>query len=184
MVSCGKSGMGDLETITREYAPLVILERKETVQSIDVIAKEASEIADALKDVRESIDVKVREAKEDLKAVLEQDIDPEVYASADYSATVSYGNTTQVAYTYKGLGHDGKEANSTSYNANVSAQQEHELAKTAQELNDSARHASRMGQIDFSATLDPDKTAAKEEMKMRSIGMWHMMYRLTNWQFL
>lgn len=159
--------MGDLETIARELAPLVLLERKEEAASIDVLARDKSEIADALKDVRESIDGKLQDkAREELKAVVEQDIDPAVYNSADYSATVSYGKEVQVAYTYKGLGHDGSEANSSSYNVSAAIVEETKRHEIVHQAHESAKEAQMMGRMEQSS-FDPVAKNAKQETTMR-----------------
>ncbi len=159
--------MGDLESIARELAPLVLLERREEVASIDVLAKDKSEVADALKEVRDSIDGKLQDkAREELKAVVEQDIDPVVYGSADYSATVSYGKEVQVAYTYKGLGSDGNEANSSSYNVSVAIVEESKRHEIVHQAHESAKEAQMMGRMEQSS-FDQVAKNAKQETAMR-----------------
>lgn len=165
--------MGELEMKAREFAPLVVFDRKPELKSLDSIAGE-SLAKDALKEIAESLDKVVsgeplvKPEQDDFRTVFEQDIDPAVYDSAEYGVSVSYGATTeQVAYTYKGLSHDGKEANSASYDVNWSTVEETKLHGRLQDAHEAAKDASQMGRVEISS-LDPVQKNAKQEMALRN----------------
>jgi len=165
--------MGELELKARELAPLVVLDKKSEVKSLDSIAGESS-AKDALKEIAESLDKVVsgevldNPREEDLRSVLEQDIDPVVYDSAEYGVSVSYGATTdQVAYTYKGLSHDGKEANSTSYDVDGSMVEETKRLERVHESHQAAKDDAMMGRQGDANVFDLVTKNAKQETAMR-----------------
>ncbi|MBI4146766.1 hypothetical protein HY489_05510 [Candidatus Woesearchaeota archaeon] len=164
--------MGDLELLARDHAAdLVIFPVEREESSLDETVKD---VLDALKEVQAD---KLDEKLEAISPVIEQDIDPEVYASAGYSVSASYGDQ-KVSVYYHGLDSSGNEANVNSYEVDASAYMEHELMALGQEISASKKFADMMGRVDLSSEFDPAKKAAKEEIKMRSVALWQMMYAL------
>jgi len=146
----------------------------------ELSASTLQEILDAVKDARAQ-ERKEESAREELQReldfvrdALEQEIDPESYSSAEYDVAVSYGGKTFPAY-YSGV----PEATAAEKGAQVvvdASEEEHAFLDEAQKIQHDAREAYLANKFDASSFLDGERKAVKEEIKMRSIATWQLMY--------
>ncbi|MBS3124646.1 hypothetical protein J4211_00095 [Candidatus Woesearchaeota archaeon] len=116
----------------------------------------------------EELQVTGEEKFDDVKPVIEQELDPSSYTNNDYSLGIEYGGE-------KFQGHyETKEAKADGNGASYTA--EHQTTEDAQAIADAARESQNTNRTNISKYIDESTKAAATEQKIISAGRWYLMY--------
>lgn len=141
----------------------------------EIVENEISEVEDAISKLKkdETIDDALiqEEDIETVKPVIEQDIEPDSYNHADYDVE-AYSGTDKYKTHYKSAEVQIKESNASyAYVA-----KESKLMKEGQRIQQEAKLNNLLGKQKAESYIDTRAKEVKDDIKLRSMGMWYLMY--------
>ncbi|RMD58177.1 hypothetical protein D6825_01710 [Candidatus Woesearchaeota archaeon] len=165
---------GGLEVLVRDNSLLPGKTGETADEKFDV-----SEVLDALSELQqEGGDLEGRieddanelfddDSLEVVSPIIEQDLDADSYNNAVYDSSIRAGDEVY------SQAYEPYESSDSGASYEVA---EHEFLEEAQRIQEEARENNLYNRANVSAQLDSESKAVKEDMKMRSLALWWVMY--------
>lgn len=141
------------------------------------VEQEISEVEEAILELKkteqDSLDdsILTEEELDTVKPVIEQEIEPNSYNHASYKIEAHSGKDNYETH-YKPAEVQIKETDA-SYACTT---KEREMIKEGQRIQQEARMNNMMGRTDPTTYIDTRAREVKEDIKLRSMAMWYLMY--------